>query len=178
MHVNSLSSEVAAMSACRPESTHARPCRLSEVAKRRVELSQKRRKGDDNRYWVRRLGCPALLRLVRLFQAQALVDDLRYIGFVHFHVPQPFRPDHHIGTDAYHAYFALEILFFDDFSQFFVDFFRAVLATGFALAVTVVDADVELANVRLPLRDREPPLGRYVQTYSRKKNPLHAADFT
>lgn len=47
-----------------------------------------------------RFGRSGLLRLVRLFEAQKLVDDLRHIVLAYFHVTMPFRPDHHVGPEV------------------------------------------------------------------------------
>ena len=124
---------------------------------------------------------PASLALVRRFELHVLFNDLRNISFGHFHVPQPFGPNHHIGTERAdiqttrpdHANLAFEIAFLGHFAQLFDDLFGAAVTARRAFTVTVVDADMNLGlrplNHRISLRDECIKL-----VYSKKNNSLHA----
>lgn len=87
--------------------------------------------------------------LIRCFEFQVSLDNLRDIFFGHFHVPEAFRPNHHVGTErAYietarpnHANLAFEVAFLGDFTQLFDDLFGTAVTARWAFTVTVVDAD-------------------------------------
>jgi hypothetical protein len=104
-----------------------------------------------------------LLRLFGGFETQVFFDDLRHVFLGHFHEPKTFRPDHHVGaegadiqaTAADDADFAFKVAFSGDLSQFFDDFFRIVIAAGFAFAFAVVDANMQLPHIRLLSFDHE-----------------------
>jgi hypothetical protein len=125
-----------------------------------------------------------LLRLFGGFETQVFFDDLRHVVFSHSHEPKTFRPDHHVGAEgtniqaaaADDADFAFEVAFFADLSQFFDDFFRAVIAAGFAFALAVVDANVKLPHIGLPSFDHENSLRnlKFKHFYNRKRKPMHA----
>ena len=122
-----------------------------------VNLSWRRR-GGNSKEWV--LLCrrgTGFFRLVCFFQLQVGVDDLRNVILSDFHVPEPLGPDHHIRakcTDVQaaasdHANFPFEVAFFGDFPELFDDLFGAAEAAGGAFTVTIIDADVNLSDIRL-----------------------------
>ncbi len=95
--------------------------------------------------------------LVRRFELHVLLDDLRHIFFGRLHIPEPFGPNHHVGakcadveaTASNHANLAFEIALLADFSKLFDDFFRATVAARRAFTVAVIDAHVDLPDIRL-----------------------------
>jgi hypothetical protein len=107
-----------------------------------------------------------LLSLIRSFEAQIFLDDLRHIFFGDFHIPEPFGPDHHVRSkraDVQTAAsddtdFAFEIALFGDFPEFLDDCLGAAEAAGRALALSVVDANMKLPDVRLLSFDHGSPL--------------------
>src|SRR3972149_6249334 len=120
-------------------------------------------------------------RLVRLFELQVLIDDLRNIFFGDLHVPQSFRPDHHVGSESadvqttasHHANFTFEVALFDDFPELFHHFLGAIVTARFVLAVAVVDADMNLSNIGLGSLDHGFSLRIFPTVYSRKGKGLH-----
>src|SRR5262245_7455473 len=104
-----------------------------------------------------------LLPLVRLLKTQILIDNLGHVLFGDLHVPESFRPDHHVraegaevqATAAHDTYFPFEIALLAYFSQFLNDSFRTVVAARLALAVAVVDANLQLTNIRLSSFDHK-----------------------
>src|SRR4051812_42447546 len=107
-----------------------------------------------------------LFCLVRGFEAQIFLDDLRHIFFSDFHIPKPFGPDHHVRTEradvqtaaSDHANLALEISFRGNFPELLDNCFGTAETAGWALALAVVGADMKLSDIGLLPFDHEPPL--------------------
>src|SRR3970040_786125 len=108
-------------------------------------------------------GC---FRLVRLFELEVFIDDLRNVFFGDLHIPKSFRPDHHVGSEGAdvqtaasdHADFAFEVSFLANFSQLLDHLFRAAVAARRAFSVAVVDTDMNLPDIGLRSLNHEPPL--------------------
>ena len=110
-----------------------------------------------------------LLWIRRLLRASDTGRHSADVFLCHFHVPEPFRPDHHIWTESAQIKAAapdnpnlsLQIALLGAFAQFFNDFFGAAVAARGTRAISVLDTYMDVPDLRRGLRIIEPPCIRF-----------------
>ena len=84
-------------------------------------------------------------------QKQPILHVLsRDVFLCHLHVPEPIRPDHHIGAEGTEIHaaafsnpdFPFQVEFLADFFELLYDLFGAAVTAGRTLPLPVVNADV------------------------------------